>query len=408
MQPSRWNAVGYARDAFVNKRKLTEYDHDLHPLVYGHLHDPSDKRTHRGRGYDRMNRCNPHDRRVVPSPRKKRLLAHDFLPSSLHRYEDIPKLHHHDYQVSSHLIESVPESALQHGRKSPYTRFQNVLADYSQHKSASRSTLWNTTQRPPKKKIKRRKNLFKAKYAYALDMGIRSHVGNETVRTGANAQKRTFLSKRLPTLTETSENQMEGENQTEAPSIPSADVLEWLRQTVLDNDGNAKTLATAAETLKVNVPVQAEQGRNLTSEEHPGWNGEANAALDKESRPQLRALPQTCAINLGPPRPSCSTPSPFIYSDLQPFATYFCPFIRQTGYCEPKFIALSNDRKTLSLMRRYDPHESRSFSAVCAIDALPEDQRNLLGLERRWTMIGHAEKMWRESEKGAVQFRAPE
>lgn len=79
-----------------------------------------------------MGRCGPYNRREVPSPRKKRFLAHDFLPSSLHKYEDIPKLHYDDYQVSSHLTESAPESALQYGRKSPDTRFQNTSADYSQ------------------------------------------------------------------------------------------------------------------------------------------------------------------------------------------------------------------------------------------------------------------------------------
>ncbi|OXG28849.1 hypothetical protein C361_00501 [Cryptococcus neoformans Tu259-1] len=395
-QPARWNAVGYARDAFVNKRKLTEYDHDLYPLVYGHLHNPSDKRTHHHQGYDRMGRCGPYDRREVPSPRKKRFLAHDFLPSSLHKYEDIPKLHYDDYQVSSHLTESAPESALQYGRKSPDTRFQNTSADYSQLNSTLRSTLWSI-QQPPKKKVKRRKILHKTKYA--LDMGIGSHVGNGTVRPGINAQrKRTFVSKGLSTLTERNENQIGGENQTPA-------VLEWLRQTAFGNEGNAEPLATTAEILAFN---QAEQGQNLACGGLLGWNGKAKAALDIESQPQLGTLPQTCDINLGPPRPSCSAASPFIYSDLQPFTTYFCPFILQRGYCEPKFIALSNDRKTLYLMERYDPHELRRFSEVCAIDALSEDQRKLLGLERRWTMNGQAEKMWGESEKGVVQFRAPE
>lgn len=43
---------------------------------------------------------------------------------------------------------------------------------------------------------------------------------------------------------------------------------------------------------------------------------------------------------------------------------------------------------------------------MCAIDS--EDQRKLLGLEKRWIMNGQGGKMWRESEKDVVRFRAPQ
>ncbi|XAO22465.1 hypothetical protein I312_101236 [Cryptococcus bacillisporus CA1280] len=262
-QPSRWNAVGYARDAFVNKRKLAEYDPNLYPLAYNHLPDSLDKSSLHSLGCEGMESCGPHDLREAPSPRKRRLLAHKPQPSSLHRYVDIPELRYDDSQISSHLGEFIAPSVLPYGPKNPYTRSQIASADYSQRDSTLRSTLWST-QQIPTKKIKRRKSLFKTKYA--LGMGAGTYVGDRTVPTGGmvlrgvNAQRRiTSLAKRLCALTVTSKNQTEGETQVSGPSIPLADAVECPRQTVLGNGGGAEPLATA-ETLTFNEQVQAEPG----------------------------------------------------------------------------------------------------------------------------------------------------
>lgn len=97
-------------------------------------------------------------------------------------------------------------------------------------------------------------------------MGTGTYVGDRTVPTGGtvlrgvNAQRRiTSLAKRLCALTVTSKNQTEGETQVSGPSIPLADAVECLRQTVLGNGGGAEPLATA-ETLTFNEQVQAEPG----------------------------------------------------------------------------------------------------------------------------------------------------
>ncbi|KIR35528.1 hypothetical protein I352_01803 [Cryptococcus deuterogattii MMRL2647] len=283
-QPSRWNAVGYARDAFVNKRKLTEYDPNLYPLAYNHLPDSYDKPSFRGLECEGMERCGAHDLGEAPSPRKRRLLAHHPLPSSLHRYVDMPELRYDDYEVSFHLGECVVSSVLQCGRKSPYTTSQIATADYSQRDSTLRSTLWSP-QQPPKKKIKKRKSLFKTKYA--LGMGTGTYVGDRTVPTGGtvlrgvNDQRRiTFLASRLCALNETIKNQTEGETQVSGPSILSADAVECMRQIVLGNGGGIEPLS-AAETLIFNEQAQAELGRDLTSGNLPDWKRKVTAAWIK-------------------------------------------------------------------------------------------------------------------------------
>lgn len=60
-----WNVVGYVCDVFVNKCKLIEYDYDFYFFVYGYFYDLFDKCIYCGWGYDRMNRYNFYDWRVV-------------------------------------------------------------------------------------------------------------------------------------------------------------------------------------------------------------------------------------------------------------------------------------------------------------------------------------------------------
>lgn len=344
-QPSRWNAVGYARDAFVNKRKLTEYDPNLYPLAFNHLPDSHDKPSLHSLGCEGMESCGAHDLREAPSPRKRRLLAHKPLPSSLHRYVNIPELRYDDSQISSHLGEFVAPSMLPYGPKNPYTRSQIASADYSQRDSTLRSTLWST-QQPPTKKIKKRKSLFKTKYALGMCTG--TYVGDRTVPTGGtvlrgvNARRRiTSLAKRLCALTGTSKNQTEGETQASGPSIPSADAAKCLRQTVLGNVGGAEPLATA-ETLTFNEQVQAEPGLDLTSGNLPDWDRKMTAAWTKihghDLMPCLGPAPSFWAHSNSraiPPHHSFTVTFDF-------FTTYFHASVRQADYCEPGLITLSN------------------------------------------------------------------
>lgn len=338
-----------------------------------------------------MESCGAHDLREAPSPRKRRLLAHNPLPSSLHRYVDIPELRYDDSQISSHLGEFVAPSVLPYGPKNPYTRSQIASADYSQRDSTLRSTLWSTQQHPMKK-IKKRKSLFKTKHA--LGMGTGTYVWDRTVPTGGtvlrgvNARRKiTSLAKRLCALTETSKNQTEGETHVSGPSFPSADAVESLRQIVLGNGGGAEPLVTA-ETLTFNEQVQAEPGLELTSGNLPDWNRKVIANWIKIHGHNLVPC-------LGP------APSFWVHSDsraVPPHHSFTVAFnflrhiftpisVKQTIVSRGSLHYLIK-RNTLSLMGRCAPHQSQSFRAVWTIDS--EDQRKLLGLEKRWIMNGQA------------------
>lgn len=366
-QPSRWNAVGYARDAFVNKRKLTEYDPNLYPLAYNHLLDSHDKPSFRGLECEGMERCGAHNLEEAPSPRKRRLLAHHPLSSSLHRYVDMPDLCYDHYEVSFHLGECVVPSVLQCGRKSPYTTSQIATADYSQRDSTLRSTLWSP-QQPPKKKIKKRKSLFKTKYA--LGMGTGTYVGDRTVPTGGTAlrdvndQRRiTYLAKRLCALNETSKNQTEGETQVSGTSIPSADVVECMRQIVLGNGGDTEPLS-AAETLIFNEEVQAELGGDLTSGNLPDWKRKVTAAWIKIHGHNLVPCLGPAAsfwVHLDsravPPHHSFTVTFNFLRHTFTPLS------VKQTDVSQGSVHYLI-DRKTMSLTGRCAPRQSQSFRAV--------------------------------------------
>ncbi|WVN88523.1 uncharacterized protein L203_103734 [Cryptococcus depauperatus CBS 7841] len=432
--PSSWNAVGYSRDAFAHKRKLADYD--LNREYMDERRGSAQYLYNRSCIYDEnLSRRDGLDFYEMPSPPKRRFLGppmpcgvdQDDLQDDPHGYASgtTDSIEVYD-SLESYRLPLSPKRRFmeEHHYSFPYPTYtstdtcdfgkENSLVgpfrhDRNQHSSHHRQ-YYDRPSRSAAAKVNKVTSVYETMRMSSVSAlnhdGLTSHVESSRPLSHSSSfsllKDETFMVKELcATKRPLSFASNRQQSQIDKSQQDEARILDERRVSVISlpnqiigedgeeiKPGEPLALTPLSQTFPFDTDEDSEGHRQPHSEERS-----VNQSLSNEKKQVSHCLPTL---------PLCSPR--LLRSHVESFSHHFHPRTRQS-YTEPRYIAVSPNLQTLSIMRDLDAIPPvRDWCNIWSVDALSEEQKRLIGLEKKWVFTGPAGDVWRESKGSAVVF----
>ncbi|WVQ82910.1 hypothetical protein IAT38_005046 [Cryptococcus sp. DSM 104549] len=356
----QWNAVGFSRDAFRGKRKSSEYDAPTSSFdVYrdpagswGGADGPGDREPH---GYDSFR---------APTAKRRQLE-----PLSVNQWYTRPS--GGDAQGGNYVqgkgfgpLGMSEVNGVKVGARNRYTESGGVQVPAK----GKKGKVWNNT-------TAHKREASSETVGHLRVLGMASTPASTTHDMTLPITPPSPIGD-YPTggplviahgdTTDSPESQAQGPPAT--PSQRAREKLDQLIQTLRD-----PSEPTPVEPAPPPAPTHADSHVHPAPHTHTLHTLPRKPTLDELRSPTIRPL----------------------YSSLEPYRHHFLPSTSHP-HLEPRYIALSDERRVLTIAASRADLKG-NHGEVWAVGDLSGEQRELLGLKRKWVFTGpEAERKWRK------------